>query len=123
MRIFLLVAMIARLALFPAIAEEGDTNSANAVLPMCLAAIRFLDREPGLNAADSFKAGYCLGIIRTAQNLSPLFKVCSPTGVDNGQSVRVAVAFIRKNPARMHEPFELLALDAFREAWPCSSGR
>jgi hypothetical protein len=35
--------------------------------------------------------------------------------------VRVVVAYIEARPARVHEDFRNLALEALREAWPCSS--
>ncbi len=36
-----------------------------------------------------------------------------------GQEVRVVVAYIDARPARMHEPFIALALEALQKAWPC----
>jgi hypothetical protein len=42
-----------------------------------------------------------------------------PDGVTLGQEVKVVVAYIDARPARMHEPFTQLALEALRTAWPC----
>jgi hypothetical protein len=42
-----------------------------------------------------------------------------PDGVATGQMVRVVVSYIDARPARMHEPFKGLALEALRAAWPC----
>ena len=36
-----------------------------------------------------------------------------------GQMVRVIVAYIDARPARVHEDFRLLALEALVDAWPC----
>jgi hypothetical protein len=42
-----------------------------------------------------------------------------PDGVTTGQEVRVVIAYIDARPARMHEDFRSLALEALRAAWPC----
>ena len=44
---------------------------------------------------------------------------CIPTSVTEGQVIRVAADYIDRVPARMHEPFDALALEAFRAHWPC----
>jgi hypothetical protein len=33
--------------------------------------------------------------------------------------VRVVIAYIEARPSRMHENFDLLALEALRTTWPC----
>jgi hypothetical protein len=120
MRLGLIAAMIVCLAL-PATAQNSEMNSANALIPMCASALKILNGNVRLGALDSYQAGYCLGIVQTAYNLSPLVKACHPTRVELRQRLRIALIYILKNPARQHEPFELLALKAFREAWPCPS--
>lgn len=94
----------------PAHAQNQGDFSANAMMPGCVEALR---------NADSFSAGYCTGVVRALMNISSAFKACPPAGVSIGQSVRVAVAFINQNPARMQEPFEGLVIEALRGAWPC----
>jgi hypothetical protein len=37
----------------------------------------------------------------------------------NSQAVRIVVQFIDARPARLHERFTLLALEALTAAWPC----
>jgi hypothetical protein len=44
---------------------------------------------------------------------------CIPQEVTNGQAVRVVVAYIDKHPEHLHESFNLLAILALGEAWPC----
>ena len=120
MRLILIAAIIICLVP-PATAQNNEMNSANAVIPMCALASKILNGNVRLDAMDSYKAGYCLGIVQTAYNLSPAFQVCHPAGVKLRQQLRIALIYILKTPARLHEPFELLALEAFREAWPCPS--
>jgi hypothetical protein len=45
-----------------------------------------------------------------------------PHGADEtlNQQVKVVISYIEARPARMHEPFRDLALEALRAAWPCS---
>jgi hypothetical protein len=45
--------------------------------------------------------------------------ICSPQNVWREQRIRVVVAFIDARPARMHEDFRQLALEALMGAWPC----
>jgi Rap1a immunity proteins len=44
---------------------------------------------------------------------------CPPKGVTSGQALRVVVTYIDAIPARMHENFKYLAVEALRAAWPC----
>jgi Rap1a immunity proteins len=44
---------------------------------------------------------------------------CRPAGVTIAQEVRVVVVYIDARPARMHEPFKMLVVEALRAAWPC----
>lgn len=92
--------------------RDFSVFSANAMMPGCVA---FLEN------VDSFSAGYCAGVVRALLATSFAFKACPPNEGSLGQSVRVVVAFINQNPARMHEPFEALVIDALRGAWPCKN--
>jgi hypothetical protein len=42
-----------------------------------------------------------------------------PQDVTIGQAVRVVIAYIDSQPARLHERFSRLALEAIQKAWPC----
>jgi hypothetical protein len=110
--IFLSVWMLLFSWSVPVRAQTPGDFSANAMMPGCVGA---------LGNADSFGAGYCAGVVRALMNTSFAFKACPPAGVSVGQSIRVAVAFINQNPARMREPFEGLVIEALRSAWPCKN--
>jgi hypothetical protein len=48
------------------------------------------------------------------------FGVCIPDDdAYSMQIIRVIVRYINERPERMHEHFELLALEALQQAWPC----
>jgi len=98
---------------------QDNTDSANFMLPYCKS---FLAQD--LSRSDrekNFYAGLCAGSITAftfvGRSLNKGF--CFPEGATNGQMVRVVVAYIEARPARMHEDFRVLALEALREAWPC----
>jgi hypothetical protein len=42
-----------------------------------------------------------------------------PQNVTIGQAVRVVIAYIDSQPARLHERFNRLAAEAIQKAWPC----
>lgn len=46
-------------------------------------------------------------------------KVCAPGAVTKGQALKVVVQYIDQRPARMHEDFMKLAVEALQAAWPC----
>src|SRR5712664_2725086 len=88
-----------------------------------------------------FSQGYCAGIVMATTSMgisvktalalegaayggrvTPAFRsfLCMdiPDGAIMGQHVRIVIAYIDARPARMHEPFDGLALEALRAAWP-----
>jgi hypothetical protein len=111
-----LLALLAA-ALLAQNADAQRESSANFMVPMCR---NFLDHRPTRTA---FEEGVCVGIIEglshVRQALPPHLRWCHGPGVTAGQYVRVALAYIESRPQRMHEDFRQLAIEAWREAWPC----
>jgi hypothetical protein len=95
-------------------AAQENVESANWVMPGCRAVLN--DKS-----GEEFKSGVCAGVVATLRALGSvnLLGYCIPNGVINGQAVQVAVAYIECNPARQHERFDALTIEAFRQAWPC----
>jgi Ssp1 endopeptidase immunity protein Rap1a len=98
---------------------QDNTDSANFMLPYCKS---FLAQD--LSRSDletNFYAGVCAGSIAAFNFVSRSLNkgFCFPEGATHGQMVRVVVAYIEARPARMHENFRDLALEALRKAWPC----
>jgi Rap1a immunity proteins len=104
------IMVIAALMLSGGSAFAVDMASANYVMPGCRA---FLNKTN----TDVFLSGLCHGLIAGAQYRSQ--EICEPDGITHGQEVRVVVQYIDARPARMHEDFRKLALEAIRAAWPC----
>jgi hypothetical protein len=97
---------------------EIDTSSANLLMPAC--------REWAMATAgsplrgDPMLRGLCVGTIDGIFYVDK--KICPPPNaskINLGQIARVVVQYIDNHPARMHEDFKKLALEAMRAAWPC----
>ncbi|MDF3064182.1 MAG: Rap1a immunity protein [Microvirga sp.] len=99
--------------------EILDVRAANYIMPGC--------KQP--STVPEFIQGYCLGMVSilaaaghpggTLQVASAAERFCLPKGVNLTQVAQVAVSYIEARPARWHEEFFHLALEAFRAAWPC----
>jgi hypothetical protein len=103
--------LIATLMLGGGAAYAADIKSANVMMPHCHDAI-------SSEAGDRFAAGLCLGTIVGIEYLRKRGH-CAPQGVTQGQLLQVVVQYIDARPARMHEDFKQLALEALTAAWPC----
>jgi hypothetical protein len=83
-----------------------------------------------LFVGDSFRdngearsAGSCEGMIETAMLFSPNLPAevrgCPPTQGSTLESAKVLLRYLEKNPDRLNEAGITLAIEAFRDAWPC----
>src|SRR5258708_36012271 len=111
-------------------AAEEDTSSANYILPGCQ---EFLNLKQPHTDRQGFCAGTVAGISFVGKDLrrlrpsypsesdavTSLHCLDIPEKVTLLQLVRSVIAYIADRPARMHEPFVALALEALRTAWPC----
>jgi hypothetical protein len=127
--------LAAALALTVAAAQAEDLHSANYMLPACQAFVTGMEYGAagicgGRVSGIVFMGGLISGTLSTSippseasSQLAGLLRIgmCinTPNGVTVAQAARVVVAYIEARPARMHEPFEFLALEALRTAWPC----
>jgi hypothetical protein len=108
-----------------AVEAAEDTNSANYMMPHCR---NFLTIEHSSDPLAPYCVGMVRGILFTGSILRDLVNaegdrrlpcIDPPSGATYGQSVQVVVTYIDARPARMHEHFGVLALEALRAAWPC----
>jgi hypothetical protein len=109
-------------------AASAQVSSANEMMPHCRNA---LDPKSSENL---YAQGACVGTIVGIAFVAVSLNALSPSGENvrrelcvnppatgtRGQLVRTVVAYIDARPARMHENFGVLALEALRTAWPCS---
>jgi Ssp1 endopeptidase immunity protein Rap1a len=100
---------------------DSASGIANDVVPACK---EFLAREGETTLETSWGRGFCFGTFASLdymnQFLPPHLRSCPPKGVTRRQAVRVVLAYIERRPQRLHEAFLTLAIEAFREAWPCN---
>jgi Rap1a immunity proteins len=68
-------------------------------------------------------AGACEGMIETAalfsSNLPADVRGCPPAQGSILQSAKVLLRYLDNNPDRVNEPGITIAIEAFRDAWPC----
>jgi hypothetical protein len=89
--------------------------SANEVMPGCRATFSKTSRTELI-----FLNGVCIGMVRALADLPDrLAGYCVPLSATTEQAIRVAVAYIDRNPHGLHEPFDSLVTQAFQIAWPC----
>jgi hypothetical protein len=107
----LLLGAALALTVTGALAAENP-NSANFVMPGCRNAV---------SEQYGFLEGYCTGIVVGIIGIGGAPGACLavPDAVTSSQAVRVVIVYIDARPARMHEHFTELALEALRAAWPC----
>jgi hypothetical protein len=89
-----------------------------------------LQKSCELLVQDSFRdqgearsAGSCEGMIETAMVFSPNLpadvRACPPAQGSALQSAKVLLRYLKNNPDRVKEPGITVAIEAFRDAWPC----
>jgi hypothetical protein len=118
MRVFIIVA--ATLAFFIAGIAKGtvvDTGTDTQKYCQLLVSSSFRDNN------EARSAGSCEGMIETAMlfapNLPADVRGCPPSQGSALESVKVLLRYLEKNPDRLNEAGITLAIEAFRDAWPC----
>ena len=106
------VLIAACIAVLPVSGQAQDPDSANNVMKGCRA---FLAKSKG----DTFLRGVCAGTVHAIAGLALDRDLCIPTGTTVGQEIQVVVAYIDARTDRQQQDFLSLALEAFKEAWPC----
>jgi Rap1a immunity proteins len=95
-----------------------NTYSGYSTLPECKA---FADEHANLGqrAAGYFCAGELRALAYVSHVLTPELRSCVPANLSNGQLVAVAIQYIEQHPSQMNDDFMKLALQAYRQTWPC----
>ncbi|MBR0819875.1 Rap1a/Tai family immunity protein [Bradyrhizobium liaoningense] len=75
------------------------------------------------NQDEARSAGVCEGMIETAMLFSPNLpanvRACPPAQGSTLQSAKVLLRYLDNNPDRANEPGITVAIEAFRDSWPC----
>ena len=98
----------------------------NELLQQCSEVVKIMD---GKTTDDQFGAGYCIGLIdgvrttlsavREISGNEAVIDTCIPENVNNGQAIRVVLAYLRANPEKLHFDEGVLTIVALQEAFPC----
>jgi hypothetical protein len=123
-RIAITSALLMALSITGSAAQQRDLNSANYHLPGCKGFI-----DPRSTSSLGTEIGFCVGAVEAiAFMVTGKLAIkgnwrCAniPAGVTIGQLVRVVVQYIEAQPQRMHQSFNLLALEALVATWPCDN--
>jgi hypothetical protein len=123
--LFVAAALALTLTAASAADESGTAMTANYVLPGCQ---EFIARKIYTSQQGAFLQGTCWGMVYSIMFTASRLRSPPPVSenarslcldVVAGQATRVIVSYIEARPARMHESFYGLALEALRAAWPC----
>lgn len=114
-----LLAAACMALVFPAVARaQGVTaNFGYYDNPTNISAfVPFVDNKPMSVAQKGILSTTLTGVERV---LPSELRFCAPAGITKALMVKVVATYIEKIPARMHDPFIELAIEALRRAWPC----
>jgi hypothetical protein len=99
---------------------QQDTHSGNYLIDAC----RVVASGATPKRDGTLLAGICLGEIEALSGIAhgledDRLRSCVPSTATRLQTAKVIVAYLDQNPARLHEPFIRLVLEALARAWPC----
>ena len=117
MRVYIIVAGLALLIMgrgSATVVEKGTDAQKSCKL---LVQNSFHDQD------EARSAGACEGMIETAALFSPNLpadvRACPPAQGSILESAKVLLRYLDNNPDRVNEPGITVAIEAFRDAWPC----
>ena len=103
---------------FTARAEVNQTGAQ--IQPFCRMVV---DANIRMNLQDASFMGSCSGMIGTLMVLGSYLpsnmRSCPPGQGNVLQGTKVFLKFLNEHPERLHEQAIILAIDSFRQAWPC----
>jgi hypothetical protein len=101
-----------------AVCSPQDVTSGNWLLTSCQLAAKSID-TPHVeeNVFESFRDGYCQGLILGVSAASP--HVCPGENVTHGQEVRVVAKYLQDHPEELDKAGNTLVEKALVKAFPC----
>jgi Rap1a immunity proteins len=103
-----------------AVAGSNET-SADYFMPGCRDAASLITfSNVGESEEQVARQGFCAGIVVGLSFMGQPYGVCVPAGTTSQQVTGIVVQYIDGQPARIHEDFNPLAVEALRSNWPCS---
>jgi len=116
------VAMIALMIMNCGVAVAGpNQTSADYVMPGCRDAASLITFSNVVASEEQVsRTSFCTGIVVGLSFLGESYGICVPAGTTSQQATSIVVQYIDGQPARIHEDFNSLAVEALRANWPCS---
>jgi len=116
------IALIVVPILNCAIAVAGpNQTSADYVMPGCRDAASLITFSNAAGSEEQVSlTSFCAGIVVGLSFMGQPYGICVPTGTTSQQAASIVVQYIDGQPARIHEDFNPLAVEALRANWPCS---
>ena len=110
-------------------------KTGNDLLKECAHAAAASDEWQQLHGTQNLDTAFCLGYIAGVRDAAMSYQAfdagqkretfvpfCGPKeGMEDGQTVRIVVKYLKDNPAKLHERAEWLVLDALGDAFPCKT--
>jgi hypothetical protein len=98
-----------------------NQNSADYIMPGCRDAAALIPfSRAGVSEEQASLTGFCAGIVVGFSFMGQPYGICVPAGTTSQQATSIVVQYIDGQPARVHEDFNHLAIEALRANWPCS---
>jgi hypothetical protein len=117
MRVYIFVAGLALSVIGTASATIVDAGTE--AQKSCELLVQGSFRDQG----EARSAGSCEGMIETAMLFSPNLpadvRACPPAQGSVLESAKVLLQYLDNNPGRLNQPGITIAIEAFRDAWPC----
>ncbi|MGF6199798.1 Rap1a/Tai family immunity protein [Pseudomonas laurylsulfatiphila] len=104
-----------------AMAEGGDGNE---LIKQCADGVKAAN---GATLNSYSDATFCLGLTQGVRHtmrlvnekLPPQYQTCFPSGITNGQGMRIVLKYLQDHPDRLHEQDSDLVYLAYKTAYPC----
>jgi hypothetical protein len=117
MRVYIIVAGVALSVVGRASATVVDAGTE--AQKSCELLVQGSFRDQG----EARSAGSCEGMIEAVMLFSPNLpadvRACPPAQGSVLESAKVLLRYLDNNPERLNQPGITLAIEAFRDAWPC----
>jgi hypothetical protein len=117
MRVYIIVAGLALSVIGRASATVVDAGAE--AQKSCELLVQGSFRDQG----EARSAGSCEGMIEAAMLFSPNLpadvRACPPAQGSVLESAKVLLRYLDNNPERLTQPGITIAIEAFRDAWPC----
>src|SRR5215472_8397056 len=115
------LGMIAVLLLSCGVAVAGPNQpSASYFMPGCRDAASLITFSVRESEEEVARMNFCAGIVVGLSFMGQPHGICVPPDTTSQQAASIVVQYIDGQPARIHEDFNPLAVEALRANWPCS---